>query len=122
MDHSQGFLRLVEDAKSRIREVSVPEARKRLALNPKAVLIDVREDREWEAGHAVEAAHLGKGVLERDIESFFPEKDAELIFYCGGGYRSALAAEVAQRMGYTNVFSLGGGYRAMVAAHWPTAK
>lgn len=119
MDHSPGFLALVNDAKKRVNEVSVAEARARLAANPKAVLVDVREDNEWIAGHATEAAHLGKGILERDLEKLYPDKTAEIIMYCGGGFRSALTCDAAQKMGYTNVFSLIGGYRALVAANWP---
>lgn len=119
MEHSPGFLQLVNEAKRRIEELSVAEARARLAANPRIVLLDVREDHEWQAGHAVEAVHLGKGILERDIEKRFPDKNTEIIMYCGGGYRSALTAEVAKRMGYRNVYSLAGGYRAMVAAGWP---
>lgn len=119
MDHSPGFLKLVNEAKTRVKEVSVAEARARLAANPKAVLMDVREDIEWENGHAQEAVHLGKGVLERDIEKTFPDRDTEIIMYCGGGFRSALTADVAQKMGYKNVSSLIGGYKAMVAANWP---
>ena len=119
MDHSPGFLAVVNEAKKRITESSVAEARARLAANPKAVLVDVREDLEWRAGHAAEAVHLGKGVLERDIEKLFPDKDTEIIMYCGGGFRSALTAEVAQRMGYRKVASLIGGYKALVAANWP---
>jgi rhodanese-related sulfurtransferase len=119
MDHSPGFLKLVNEAKIRVKEVNIDEARKRLAANPRAVLVDVREDSEWTAGHAVEAKHLGKGVIERDIEKMFPQADAEIIMYCGGGYRSALTCDVAQRMGYTNVLSLAGGYKAMVQAGWP---
>lgn len=122
MDHSPGFLRLVNEVKPRVKEVSIDEARKRLAANPRAVLVDVREDSEWAAGHAVEAKHLGKGVLERDIEKMFPQADAEIIMYCGGGYRSALTCDVTQRMGYTNVLSLAGGYKAMVQAGWPMTK
>jgi rhodanese-related sulfurtransferase len=118
MQHSAGFLRIVEEARGRVREVTLEEARRRLKLNPKALLIDVREDSEWAAGHAVEAIHLGKGVLERDIEKTVPDPQTECIFYCGGGYRSALTAEVAQRMGYKNAASLIGGYKAMVAAGW----
>jgi rhodanese-related sulfurtransferase len=91
-----------------------------LEANPKALLIDVREDGEWTAGHARQAIHLGRGVLERDIETRIPDPGTECILYCGGGYRSALAAEVAQRMGYKNVFSLIGGYKALAAAGWPT--
>jgi rhodanese-related sulfurtransferase len=119
MDHSPGFLKVVNDAKARIREISLEDARARLAANPKAVLIDVREDSEWAAGHASEARHLGKGVLERDIEATFPDTNTELIMYCGGGFRSALTCDVAQRIGYKNVYSLAGGYKAMVKAGWP---
>ena len=119
MDHSPGFLALVNDAKKRVRELSVAEARARLAANSKAVFVDVREDREWQAGHAAEAVHLGKGILERDIEKAYPDKNTEIIMYCGGGFRSALTADAAQRMGYRNVASLIGGYRALVMADWP---
>lgn len=112
MKHSEGFLKLVNDAKSRIREVNVAEAQKRLTENADAKLVDVREDGEWEAAHAAGANHLGKGIIERDIEATVPDKNTELILYCGGGYRSALAADVLQRMGYTNVFSLAGGWKA----------
>jgi len=119
MDHSPGFLKLATEAKTRIREISLEQARERLAKNPKAVLLDVREDGEWTAGHAAEAKHLGKGVLERDIEKIFPDPGTELIMYCGGGFRSAMTCDVAQKMGYKNVFSLAGGYKAMVKAGWP---
>ena len=112
MKHSEGFLRIVDDAKSRIKEVSVDETRDRLKANPKAKLIDVREDDEWRAGHAAGAEHLGKGIIERDIEATVPDKTTELILYCGGGYRSALAADVLQEMGYTNVWSMAGGWKA----------
>ena len=119
MDHAPGFLALVNDAKSRIKEVSVAEARARLSANANAVLIDVREDHEWQAGHAAEAVHLGKGILERDLERLYPDKSAELIMYCGGGFRSALTCDAAQKMGYQNVSSLIGGYKGLVAANWP---
>jgi rhodanese-related sulfurtransferase len=112
MKHSEGFLKLVNDAKHRIREVTVPETQKRTAENPAAKLIDVREDIEWQAGHAAGAVHLGKGIIERDIEEKVPDKATEIILYCGGGYRSALAADVLQHMGYANVFSMAGGWRA----------
>ena len=112
MKHSEGFLKIVDDAKSRIREVSVEDTRARIAADPKARLIDVREDDEWRAGHAAGAEHLGKGIIERDIETSVPDKSTELILYCGGGYRSALAADVLQRMGYTNVWSMAGGWKA----------
>ena len=119
MDHSAGFLRIVNEAKPHVKEITLEQARERLTKNPQAMLIDVREDAEWAAGHAVEAVHLGKGILERDIEQMIPDTDRELIMYCGGGYRSILTAQVAQKMGYRNVFSLAGGYKALVAAKWP---
>jgi rhodanese-related sulfurtransferase len=122
MQHSSGFLALVNDAKSRVRELNLAQARARLAANPDALLIDVREESEWAAGHAVEAQHLGKGIFERDLEAKFPAKDRELILYCGGGFRSALTADAAQKMGYTNVWSLDGGYKAMAAAGWAMTK
>ena len=110
---------MVNDAKLRLREVSIEQAQARLKQNPKAVLIDVREDHEWQAGHAAEAVHLGKGILERDLEKLHPDAGTEIIMYCGGGFRSALACDAAQKMGYKNVFSLAGGYKAMVKAGWP---
>jgi len=119
MQHSPGFLALVNEAKKKITEISVAELRARLEVNPSAVLVDVREDHEWQAGHARGAVHLGRGIFERDLERRFPDKDTELILYCGGGYRSALAAESAQRMGYRRVVSLIGGYRALLMAGWP---
>ena len=114
MDHSPGFLRIVDDAKSRVREVSVEETKRRMRRG--ARVIDVREDSEWEIGHVRGAEHLGKGVIERDVELAIPDKAAELILYCGGGYRSALAADVIQKMGYGNVWSMAGGWRAWVEA------
>lgn len=112
MKHSEGFLTIVNDAKSRIREVTVAETQTRLEQNRSAKLIDVREDNEWEAAHAAGAIHLGKGIIERDIETTVPDKDTELILYCGGGYRSALAADTLQKMGYRNVYSMAGGWKA----------
>lgn len=112
MKHSEGFLNIVNDAKSRIREVTVAETQARTQRNAQAKLIDVREDNEWEAGHAAGAIHLGKGIIERDIETTVPDKATELILYCGGGYRSALAVDALQKMGYTNVFSMAGGWKA----------
>jgi len=112
MKHSEGFLAVVNDAKSRIRELTVAETQLRLKQNADAKLIDVREDNEWEAAHAAGATHLGKGIIERDIETTVPDKTTELILYCGGGYRSALAADALQRMGYTNVYSMAGGWKA----------
>src|SRR5690349_17108689 len=122
MQHAPGFLKVVNEVRPRIQELSVAEARARLDVNPKAILMDVREDSEWNNGHAAEAIHLGKGILERDIEQMIPDANTEIIMYCGGGFRSALTAEVAQRMGYKNVFSLIGGYKGMVAADWPMKK
>ena len=121
MDHSPGFLKLVGEAKRHVNEISVAEARARLATNPKVVLVDVREDLEWQAGHADGAVHVGKGIFERDIEKLYPDTNTEMILYCGGGYRSALTCEAAQKMGYRNVHSLIGGYKGMVAAAWPVS-
>ncbi|HEV7682136.1 MAG TPA: rhodanese-like domain-containing protein [Pyrinomonadaceae bacterium] len=112
MKHSEGFLKLVNNSKSRIREVTVDETKARMRADNGVRLIDVREDDEWRAGHAAGAEHLGKGIIERDIESTVPDKGAEVILYCGGGFRSALAADVLQQMGYTNVFSMAGGWKA----------
>ena len=112
MKHSEGFLKLVNDAKTRIREVTVDETRERMKSNNDVRLIDVREDNEWDDGRAAGSTHLAKGIIERDIEAEVPDKEAELILYCGGGYRSALAADVLQQMGYTNVLSMAGGWKA----------
>jgi len=119
MQHSPGFLKLVADAQSRIHEVTVDEARAALARNPQAVLLDVREDSEWHQSHAVPAVHLGKGILERDLERLYPDPQTELLLYCGGGFRSALTCDAAQRLGYRNVHSVIGGHKALVAAGWP---
>jgi len=120
--HSPAFLALVDDSKARVKEVDVAQTLARLAANPKAVLVDVREDNEWAAGHAAPAKHLGKGIIERDIDAAVPEKSTELILYCGGGFRSALAGDALQKMGYTNVRSMAGGWRAWSEAGAPTAK
>jgi len=119
MVHSPGFLKLVNEARQRVKEISIDEARERLAKNPQPVLLDVREDNEWEKEHAIQAVHLGKGILERDLESKFPDPNREIIMYCGGGYRSVLTAEAAQKMGYRNVYSLKGGYSGLLQANWP---
>lgn len=119
MDHSPGFLNMVNEAKPRVNEISLEEALEKLSANPGAVLLDVREDYEWNAGHVKKASHLGKGILERDIEKRYPAKDTLLLMYCGGGYRSILAADAAQKMGYTSVFSIDGGYKAMESSGWP---
>ena len=117
MEHTEGFLKLTDDAKTRVREIDVRRALERVSAGAK--LIDVREDNEWERGHAAGAEHIGRGVIERDIERAVPDHDAELILYCGGGYRSALAADNLQRMGYTNVHSLAGGWKAWKDADAP---
>ena len=119
MIHTEGFLKVVNDAKTRIKEVSVADTRARIAADSNTRLIDVREDDEWRAGHAAGAEHLGKGIIERDIETLAPDKSTELILYCGGGYRSALAADVLQTMGYTNVWSMAGGWKAWKEAGAP---
>ncbi|MBV9216377.1 MAG: sulfurtransferase [Acidobacteria bacterium] len=110
MEHSKEFLDIVNDAKNRIVECDVDEAQARLKSG--AVLIDVREDNEWEAGHAAGAVHIGRGIIERDIVHRYPDKDEQLVLYCGGGYRSALAADMLQKMGYHRVFSMDGGWKA----------
>jgi len=122
MAHSPEFLKLVEEAKRHVRETTVPVVADRLARGEKFHFVDVREDDEWRAGHARGAIHLGKGVIERDIEEKIPDKSAEIILYCGGGFRSALAAEALQKMGYTNVVSMDGGMRAWRAAGLPEDK
>lgn len=109
MEHTKEFLEIVEEARSRVKEISVAETLKRIEAG--ANLIDVREDREFENGHAKQATHIGRGVIERDIVGRFPDKDAELILYCGGGFRSALAADNLQKMGYRNVLSMSGGWK-----------
>ena len=121
MKHSPGFLKLVDDAKSRVREVSVDETRSQLAAG-EARVIDVREQSEWAAGHIQGAEYLGRGILERDIESLVQDKSAELILYCGGGFRSALAADNLQKMGYSNVASMAGGWREWQEKGLPAEK
>ena len=118
MEHTKEFLQIAEDAKSRVREVSVEETLERIENG--ATLIDVREDNEWEAGHAKNAIHLGRGIIERDIVGKIPDKDTELILYCGGGYRSAMAADNLQKMCYSNVFSMAGGWTAWKEKNAPT--
>jgi rhodanese-related sulfurtransferase len=119
MVHSPGFLKLVNETRPNVKEITVDQARARLGKNSAAVLLDVREDHEWEKGHAAQAVHLGKGILERDLEKMIPDPNTELIMYCGGGYRSVLTADVAQKMGYRNVYSLIGGYKALRETQWP---
>jgi len=119
MVHSPGFLKLVAERRPYVKEITIEQAFERLANNPKVVLLDVREDHEWDKEHAAQAVHLGKGILERDLERMFPDPQQELIMYCGGGYRSVLTAAAAQEMGYRNVYSLIGGYKGLVQARWP---
>ena|SRR5688572_15289496 len=112
MQHSPGFLALVTDARRRIRECTVADVRQRLDRGDRFDFVDVREDSEFAVDHAAGARHIGRGILERDIENLIPDKRADIVLYCGGGYRSALAADSLQRMGYTNVVSMDGGMRA----------
>lgn len=119
MDHSPRFLKLVDEARARIRETDVPTVRERMERGDPFLLLDVREEREWAAGHIPGAQHLGKGILERDVELRVPDLDAEVILYCGGGYRSALAADALGRMGYTRILSMDGGMRGWRAAGLP---
>lgn len=119
MQHSEKFLAVVNDAKSRIREITVDEVKADVAAGANFLLVDTREDSEWDAAHAAGSIHLGKGIIERDIEGAVPDEGTKLVLYCGGGYRSALAADVLQNMGYTNAFSLAGGWRAWKAAEMP---
>jgi rhodanese-related sulfurtransferase len=111
MDHSKGFLNLVNDAKKRVRETTPEAVRRRQETGEPFRLVDVREDNEWERGRALGAVHIGKGILERDIERAIPDRDEEIILYCGGGFRSALAADTLAKMGYTNVVSMDGGWK-----------
>ena len=119
MKHSPGFLRVVADAKQRIREVSIDDVKARLERGERFHLVDVREDSEWANGHLPGAQHLCKGIIERDIESAIPDHDAPIVLYCGGGFRSALAADNVQKMGYTNVLSMDGGWRGWTEAGLP---
>lgn len=118
MEHSNEFLKLVNDVMPNVREVSVDETQERLKHG--ATLIDVREDNEFEAAHAAGAKHMGRGIIERDIVQTIPDKDAEIILYCGGGFRSALATDNLQKMGYTNVWSMAGGWHAWEESGSPT--
>jgi rhodanese-related sulfurtransferase len=120
--HSAGFLEIVNDAKSRVKQIDIEGYRKMRAAGEPHVLVDVREDNEWAAGHAAGAVHLGKGVIERDIEAQVPDKSTRLVLYCGGGFRSALAADNLQKMGYTDAISLDGGWKAWQQAGLPVEK
>lgn len=120
--HSAGFLAIVQDAKSRVHEFGIDEFLKRLQAGERYVILDVREDNEWANGHVPGAHHLGRGVIERDIEQLLPEMDTPIVLYCGGGFRSALAADNLQKMGYTNVTSLDGGWRGWTERGLPTVQ
>ncbi|HYP07195.1 MAG TPA: rhodanese-like domain-containing protein [Bryobacteraceae bacterium] len=120
--HNQGFLDIVNDAKSRVREIDLNQYKQIRDAGEDHLLIDVREESEWNAGHATGALHLGKGVIERDIETKVPDRDKKLILYCGGGFRSALAADNLQKMGYTNAISLDGGWRAYSESGLPVER
>ena len=122
MQHNPGFLKLVDDAKSRVRQIDIEGYKKMVAAKAPHVLVDTREDREWADGHVAGAVHLSKGIIERDIEAIYPDKTTRLVLYCGGGFRTALAADNLQRMGYSNVISLDGGWRALKESGLPTDK
>jgi rhodanese-related sulfurtransferase len=119
MAHSPGFLKIVNDAKSRVKQIDIEGYKAMLNGEQQPLLVDVREDAEYAAGHAVGALHIGKGVIERDIEAKVPDTETPMVLYCGGGFRSALAADALQTMGYTNVISLDGGWRAIQASGLP---
>ncbi|MBX9581206.1 MAG: sulfurtransferase [Gemmataceae bacterium] len=120
--HAPGFLKIVQDAKTRVKECTVADVRRRRDAGERFTLVDVREESEYAAGHAAGAVHLGKGVIERDIEAKVPDPATPLVLYCGGGFRSALAADAIQKMGYANVVSMDGGWRAWTQAGLPTEK
>jgi rhodanese-related sulfurtransferase len=121
-NHSEGFVKLVQDAKGRVKEEDFRETKKRLDAGEKIVLVDTREESEWARGHIPGAVHLSKGIIERDIEKTVPDKDATVVLYCGGGFRSALAADNLQKMGYRNVISMDGGWRGWTEAGFPVIK
>jgi rhodanese-related sulfurtransferase len=121
MKHGAEFLKLVDESKAHIKQTNVPEIKKRMDSGDKFVLVDVREDNEWAKGHIPNAIHMGRGVIERDVETRFPDKNVELVLYCGGGFRSALSAENLQKMGYTKVSSMDGGWRGWNEAGLPIA-
>ena len=122
MDHPEGFLKLVKDAKTRIKEEDYREVKKKLDAGEKMIMVDTREDNEWARGHIPGAMHVSKGTIERDIERAIPDKDATIVLYCGGGYRSALAADNLQKMGYRKVVSMDGGWRGWTESGFPVIK
>jgi len=122
MQHAPQFLKLVNDAKTRVKETNVADVKRRMASGEAFLLVDVREDNEWAKGHLPGAVHMGRGVIERDIEKSVPETGTKMVLYCGGGFRSALVADNLQKMGYTNVESMDGGWRGWNEAGLPTEK
>jgi rhodanese-related sulfurtransferase len=122
MQHAPGFLKLVNDAKSRVKETTVDEIKDRLDRGDKFMLVDVREESEFAKDHLPGAVHLGRGIIERDIEARVPDPTTELVLYCGGGFRSALSADNLQKMGYTNVISMDGGIREWREKHYPLVR
>lgn len=122
MQHSPQFLKLVDDAKKRVKETNVPDVKRRMDAGEKMILVDVREDHEWAKGRLPGAVHMGRGIIERDIEQSVPDTNTKLVLYCGGGFRSALVADNLQKMGYTNVESMDGGWRGWTLAGLPVAK
>ena len=122
MDHTVRFEKICDEARSRIRETTIDEIKERIASGEELHLIDVREESEWEEGHLPGAVHLSKGIIERDIEEHFPDYSTEIVLYCGGGYRSALATDNVQKMGYANVISMDGGYRGWTDAGYPVGE
>ena len=122
MAHSPQFLKLVSESKTRVKETNVEDVKRRMDAGEKFLLVDVREDNEWANGHLPRAVHMGRGIIERDIEMAVPDTGTKMILYCGGGFRSALVADNLQKMGYTNVESMDGGWKGWVAAGLPTTK
>ncbi|HUL15288.1 MAG TPA: rhodanese-like domain-containing protein [Terriglobales bacterium] len=122
MQHSPQFLKLVNEARSRVKETNVPDVKRRMEAGEKFLLVDVREDNEWANGHLPGAVHMGRGIIERDIEQALPDQNTRMVLYCGGGFRSVLVAESLQRMGYASVESMDGGWRGWISAGLPTVK
>lgn len=120
MKHSEGFLKIVADAKTRVQELTIPEFKAKWDAGWRPLLVDVREESEWAKGRLPGAVHIGKGVIERDIEAKCPDRTRDIVLYCGGGFRSALAADNLQKMGYAKVFSMDGGWRGWTEAGHPT--
>jgi len=119
VDHPEGFVKLVKDAKTRVKEEDYREIKKKLDAGERMILVDTREDNEWDKGHVQGAVHLSRGIIERDVETQYPDKETPLVLYCGGGFRSALVADNLQKMGYTKAISLDGGWRALKESGLP---